>query len=85
MALRCLGVLIRKELSAGFTRRLSTTAVVSNFLRDSPNAHLNKNLLNRYTKLQYDTSKNVQVRSRKYFVHCGESLDCFKTGNLRLD
>lgn len=61
MALRCLGVLISKEMSAGFARRLSTTAARSNFLRDSPNAHLNKNLLNRYTRLQYDNKNNVQV------------------------
>lgn len=51
MALRCLGVLISKELSAGFARRISTTAA-RKMLTDSPNAHLNKQLLNRYTRLQ---------------------------------
>ena len=61
MALRCLGVLIRKELSGEMTRRLSTTAARNNFLRESPNAHLNKLLLNRYTGLKYDQQKNVQV------------------------
>jgi hypothetical protein len=61
MALRCLGVLINKELSAGFARRLSTSAARSNFLRESPNAHLNKNLLERYTRLQYDNKSKVQV------------------------
>lgn len=46
-----MGVLIGKEISAGITRSLSTTA--SRFmLKDSPNAHLSKELLNRYTKLQ---------------------------------
>lgn len=49
-----------KEMSAGFARRLSTTAARSNFLRESPNAYLNKNILNRYTKLKYDP-KNIQA------------------------
>jgi glutamine synthetase len=62
MALRCIGVLIRKELSAGMARRLSTSATCSNFLRESPNAYLNKNILNRYTRLNYDP-KYVQVQS----------------------
>lgn len=60
MALRCLGVLMSKEMSAGFARRLSTTAARSNFLKESPNAYLNKQILDRYTKLKYDP-KNVQV------------------------
>jgi hypothetical protein len=51
MALRVMGVLIGKEISAGFSRRISTTASRL-MLKDSPNAHLNKELLNRYTKLQ---------------------------------
>ncbi|CRL01091.1 CLUMA_CG014179, isoform A [Clunio marinus] len=51
MALRCLGVLISKEISAGMTRRISTTAT-RKMLHDSPNAQLNKQLLNRYTRLQ---------------------------------
>jgi hypothetical protein len=61
MAMRCLGVLISKELSAGITRRISTTAA-RQMLRDSPNAHLNKQLLNRYTRLQKDIDpKYVQA------------------------
>lgn len=59
MALRIFGVLIRQELSGiankSASRMLSTTSVAcANILKDSPNAHLNKNLLNRYTKLKYD-------------------------------
>lgn len=57
MALRCLGVLISKELSAGVVRRISTTAS-RQMLHDSPNAHLNKQLLNRYTRLQ----KNIDPK-----------------------
>ncbi|CAG9797745.1 unnamed protein product [Chironomus riparius] len=78
MALRCLGVLINKELSGGIARRLiSTTASRSNFLKESPNAFLNKNLLNRYTRLKYDpklvqatyvwidgTGENVRLKDR---------------------
>lgn len=55
--MRCLGVLISKELSAGIARRISTTAT-RQMLRDSPNAHLNKQLLNRYTRLQ----KNIDPK-----------------------
>lgn len=51
--MRCLGVLISKELSAGIARRISTTTA-RQMLTDSPNAHLNKQLLNRYTRLQKD-------------------------------
>ena len=65
MALRCFVVLITKEMSGGIARRLiSTTAARSHFLSESPNAHLNKNLLNRYTRLKYDP-KNIQVRKNK--------------------
>lgn len=57
MALRCFGILITKELSGGIARRLiSTTASRSNFLKESPNAFLNKSILNRYTRLKYDPS-----------------------------
>lgn len=63
MALRCFGVLISKELSAGMMRRISTTAT-RQMLNDSPNAHLNKQLLNRYTRLQAKIDpKLVQVKS----------------------
>jgi glutamine synthetase len=78
MALRCFGVLINKELSGGIARRLiSTTASRSNFLKESPNAFLNKNLLNRYTRLKYNpklvqatyvwidgTGENVRLKDR---------------------
>jgi len=70
--------LINKELSGGIARRLiSTTASRSNFLKESPNAFLNKNLLNRYTRLKYDpklvqatyvwidgTGENVRLKDR---------------------
>jgi len=66
MALRCFGILITKELSGGIARRLiSTTASRSNFLKESPNAFLNKNLLNRYTRLKYDKSM-IQVSKSDY-------------------
>ncbi|XP_070505331.1 glutamine synthetase 1, mitochondrial [Chironomus tepperi] len=78
MALRCFGVLITKELSGGIARRLiSTTASRSNFLKESPNAFLNKSILNRYTRLKYDpkmiqatyvwidgTGENVRLKDR---------------------
>lgn len=59
MALRCVGILIRQELTGlvnkSHGRMFSTTdAVKSNFLKYSPNAHLNKEILNRYTRLKYD-------------------------------
>lgn len=59
MALRVLGVLIRKELSGlgnkTASRMLSTSTVAcGKILKDSPNAHLNKGILNRYNKLKYD-------------------------------
>lgn len=59
MALRCVGLLIRKEFS-GFmartpTRMISTSyAANSKILLESPNAHLNKDVLQRYTRLKYD-------------------------------
>jgi glutamine synthetase len=82
MALRFFGVLIRQELSGiankSASRMLSTTSVAcAKILQDSPNAHLNKNLLNRYSKLKYDnkliqatyvwidgTGENVRVKDR---------------------
>ncbi|KAG5674965.1 hypothetical protein PVAND_004909 [Polypedilum vanderplanki] len=60
MALRCLGVFIRKEMTGEITRRISTSTTRANFLRESPNAHLNKTLLKRYTGLKYDQNKFVQ-------------------------
>lgn len=55
MALRCAGLLLGKELSAAAKqmRSLSTTpAVMSGFLKNSPNTALDKSILERYRKLE---------------------------------
>lgn len=70
MALRCVGVLISKEMSSAFAaslssssshggahgqRMLSTSArAFSNVLTSSPNADFNKQLMERYSRLKYD-------------------------------
>jgi hypothetical protein len=60
-------------MSGEITRRLSTTTAVrsSNFLRESPNAYLNKTLLNRYTGLKYDQNKFVQVDKINFLLRFG--------------
>lgn len=75
MALRCLGVLISKELSAGMTRRISTTAT-RQMLTDSPNAHLNKQLLNRYTRLQKDIDPKLVQATYVWIDGTGEHVRC---------
>uniref|UniRef100_U5EXT8 Glutamine synthetase n=1 Tax=Corethrella appendiculata TaxID=1370023 RepID=U5EXT8_9DIPT len=65
MALRVVGLLIRQEFGGFATkssaRMLSTTKVAcSKILKDSPNAYLNKSIINRYNKLKYD-SRYVQA------------------------
>lgn len=63
MALRCIGLIVRQEIK-GFTnnttkRAISTTGVARlGFLDHSPNATLNKKIIDRYSRLKYDP-KNV--------------------------
>lgn len=82
MAFRVLGLLIRQELSGvggkASTRMISTSTVRSaRILKDSPNAYLNKSLLDRFHKLKYDpkyvqatyvwidgTGENVRLKDR---------------------
>lgn len=78
MALRLFGVLIRQEFKSA-SRMLSTTSVAcANILKDSPNAHLNKNLLNRYTKLKYDPkmiqATYVWIDGTGEFVRCKDRV-----------
>lgn len=75
MALRCLGVLISKDLSAGIARRLNTTAA-RQMLHDSPNAHLNKNLLNRYTRLQSKIDPRLVQATYVWIDGTGENVRC---------
>lgn len=65
MAFRGVGLLIRQELTGILkkpnSRMISTTSVVNaTFLKYSPNAQLNKNILGRFTRLKYDP-KYVQA------------------------
>lgn len=70
-----MGVLISKELSAGFTRKLSTSTVsCAKILKESPNAQLNKGLLDRYTKLKYDP-KLIQA-TYVWVDGTGENVRC---------
>lgn len=82
MAFRVIGLLIRQELSSlggkSATRMISTSSNRSaRILQDSPNAYMNKTLLDRYHKLKYDpkyvqatyvwidgTGENVRLKDR---------------------
>ncbi|XP_055387240.1 glutamine synthetase 1, mitochondrial [Condylostylus longicornis] len=64
MALRCAGLILSKEISSGIrsvknARHISSTAPLLNktFLDDSPNAVLDKSILNRYKKLSTPKDK----------------------------
>lgn len=77
MSLRFFGVLIRQSgaFTASPVRMLSTTnATCAKILRESPNAQLNKSLLDRYTKLKYD-NKYVQA-TYVWIDGTGENLRC---------
>lgn len=61
-AYRCVGLFVKNVIAvqgAGITsvRALSTTQMRSKFLSTSPNAFLDKSVLNRYRQLKYDPSK----------------------------
>lgn len=83
MALRVVGLMMRQELS-GLAGKSSVRMISTNggprcarILEHSPNAHLNKTLLERYTRLKYDpkyvqatyvwidgTGENVRLKDR---------------------
>lgn len=75
MAMRCLGVLISKELSAGLTRRISTTTACQ-MLRDSPNAKMNKSILSRYTRLQKDIDPKYVQATYVWIDGTDENVRC---------
>lgn len=59
---RCVGVLLKNVLSVQrtgvhFVRTISTSQQRAKFLSCSPNAYLDKSVLNRYRQLKYDPSK----------------------------
>lgn len=63
MSVRCIGILLRKQIG-GFHRNaienirmFSTTQSRSKILGHSPNAFLDKSILNRYRQLNYDKNK----------------------------
>lgn len=61
-AYRCVGLFVKNVIAvqgAGMSsvRALSTTKMRSKFLSTSPNAHLDKSILNRYRQLKYDPTK----------------------------
>lgn len=80
MALRSVGVLICKEISAAASssnaRMLSTSSRVlsSNVLAHSPNAKFDKQLMERYTRLKYDT--NLVTATYVWVDGTGENVRC---------
>lgn len=61
-AYRCVGLFVKNVIAvqgAGISsvRALSTTKTRSKFLSTSPNAYLDKSVLNRYRQLKYDSNK----------------------------
>lgn len=58
MALRSAGLFIRKELTSTTSRQLSTTTPLkTTFLKNSPNAYLNKQILERYKNLETPSNR----------------------------
>lgn len=62
LAYRCVGLFVKNMIAAegagiSSTRAFSTTKMRSKFLSTSPNAYLDKSILNRYRQLKYDPSK----------------------------
>ena len=80
MALRSVGVLICKELSAaasaGSSRMLSTSQRVlsTNVLAHSPNAKFNKQLMERYSRLKYNP--NLVTATYVWIDGTGEHVRC---------
>lgn len=72
MALRSAGLFIRKELTST-SRQLSTTNTLNqSFLKNSPNAYLNKQILDRYKSLE--TPKNRVQATYLWIDGTGENV-----------
>lgn len=95
MALRCIGLLIRQGVAPAnaqitAVRMISTTnSTRAKILKDSPNAYLNKSIINRFQKLKYNpkyvqatyvwidgTGENVRCKDRVLDYVPGKPEDC---------